>query len=32
VPVVQEWVAVRFAGTGLKVMAVEPFETVATRL
>ena len=30
--VVQEWVAVRFAGTGLKVMAVEPFETVATRL
>jgi len=32
VPVVQEWVAVRFAGTGLKVMAVEPFEAVATRL
>jgi hypothetical protein len=25
-------VAVRFAGTGLKVMAVEPFEAVATRL
>jgi superfamily II DNA or RNA helicase len=32
VPVVQEWVAVRFAGTGLKVMAVEPFEAVAKRL
>jgi hypothetical protein len=32
VPVVQEWVAVRFAGTGLKVVAVEPFEAVATRL
>ena len=31
-PVVQEWVAVRFAGSGLKVMAVEPFETVAERL
>jgi len=32
VPVVQEWVAVRFAGTGLKVVAVEPFEAVAKRL
>jgi superfamily II DNA or RNA helicase len=32
VPVVQEWVAVRFAGTGLKVVAVEPFEAVATCL
>ena len=32
VPVVQEWVAVRFAGTGLRVVAVEPFEAVATRL
>jgi len=32
VPVVQEWVAVRFAGAGLKVVAVEPFEAVATRL
>jgi len=30
--VVQEWVAVRFAGTGLNVVAVEPFETVAERL
>lgn len=32
VPVVQEWVAVRFAGTGLGVLAIEPFETVARRL
>ena len=32
VPVVQEWVAVRFAGTGLNVEAVEPFEAVAERL
>jgi superfamily II DNA or RNA helicase len=32
VPVVQEWVAVRFAGTGLNVAAVEPFEAVAERL
>lgn len=32
VPVVQEWVAVRFAGTGLGVLAIEPFETVALRL
>ena len=32
VAVVQEWVAVRFAGTGLNVEAVEPFEAVAERL
>ncbi|MCP9808362.1 DEAD/DEAH box helicase [Cyanobium sp. HWJ4-Hawea] len=32
VPVVQEWVAVRFAGTGLNVVAEEPFEAVAQRL
>jgi superfamily II DNA or RNA helicase len=32
VPVVQEWVAVRFAGAGLNVLAVEPFEGVAQRL
>jgi len=32
VPVVQEWVAVRFAGSGLNVVAVEPFEAVAERL
>lgn len=31
-PVVQEWVAVRFAGSGLNVTAVEPFEAVAERL
>ena len=31
-PVVQEWVAVQFQGTGLKVTAVEPFEAVAERL
>ena len=29
---VQEWVAVRFAGSGLNVLAIEPFETVALRL
>jgi len=32
VPVVQEWVAVRFAGTGLNVVDVEAFEAVAERL
>jgi superfamily II DNA or RNA helicase len=32
VPVVQEWVAVRFSGTGLNVVDVEPFEAVAERL
>ena len=32
VPVVQEWVAVRFAGAGLNVVDVEPFEAVAERL
>jgi len=32
VPVVQEWVAVRFAGAGLGVVEVEPFEAVAERL
>ena len=32
VPVVQEWVAVRFVGSGLNVAAVEPFEAVAQRL
>jgi len=32
VPVVQEWVAVRFAGAGLNVAAVETFEAVAERL
>ncbi len=32
VPVVQEWVAVRFAGSGLKVAGVEPFQAVAERL
>jgi hypothetical protein len=32
VPVVQEWVAVRFAGSGLRVAAVEPFEAVARLL
>ena len=31
-PVVQEWVAVRFAGSGLKVASVEPFVAVADRL
>lgn len=31
-PVLQEWVAVRFMGSGLKVEAVEPFEAVADRL
>lgn len=32
VPVVQEWVAVRFAGAGLKVVGVEPLQAVAERL
>ncbi len=32
VPVVQEWVAVRFAGSGLKVAGVEPFQEVSERL
>ena len=32
VPVVQEWVAVRFYGSGLNVVAVEPFQAVAERL
>jgi len=32
VPVVQEWVAVRFAGSGLNVVDVERFEAVAERL
>jgi hypothetical protein len=31
-PVVQEWVAVRFMGSGLRVAAVEPFADVAERL
>jgi hypothetical protein len=31
-PVVQEWVAVRFAGSGLNVTAVEPFQGLAERL
>ena len=31
-PVVHEWVAVRFLGSGLRVEAVEPFEAVAERL
>ena len=31
-PVVQEWVAVRFMGSGLRVSAVEPFADVAERL
>jgi len=31
-PVVQEWVAVRFQGSGLKVDAVESFEAVVERL
>lgn len=31
-PVVQEWVAVRFLGSGLKVAGVEPFQAVAERL
>ncbi|MFS6818122.1 hypothetical protein AAF134_01725 [Synechococcus lacustris Tous-12m] len=31
-PVVQEWVAVRFAGSGLNVVAVEPFAAVAEQL
>ena len=32
IPVVQEWVAVRFLGSGLKVAGVEPFQAVAERL
>ena len=32
IPVVQEWVGVRFDGPGLRVAAVEPFEAVAKRL
>lgn len=32
VPVVQEWVAVSFAGFGLKVAGVEPFAALAERL
>jgi len=32
VPVVQEWVAVRFAGSGLNVLDVERFEAVNERL
>ncbi|TGG92164.1 MAG: DEAD/DEAH box helicase [Aphanocapsa feldmannii 277cV] len=32
VPVVQEWVAVRFIGSGLRVAGVEPFQDVAARL
>lgn len=32
VPLDQEWVAVRFAGRGLNVTAVEPFQGVAERL
>ena len=32
VPVVQEWVAVRFLGSGLKVAEVMPFRAVAERL
>ena len=31
-PVIQEWVGVRFLGTGLKVEAVEPFAQIARRL
>jgi len=31
-PVIQEWVGVRFQGTGLKVEAVEPFAQIAKRL
>ena len=31
-PVIQEWVAVRFLGTGLKVESVDPFVNVAKRL
>jgi hypothetical protein len=32
VPVVQEWLGVRFAGTSLGVLAIERFETLALRL
>ena len=31
-PVVQEWVSVRFIGTGLRVVSVDPFKTIAERL
>jgi hypothetical protein len=31
-PVIQEWVGVRFQGSGLKVEAVEPFSQIAKRL
>jgi hypothetical protein len=31
-PVIQEWVGVRFLGSGLKVEAVEPFAQIAKRL
>ena len=31
-PVIQEWVAVRFLGSGLKVESVDPFETIAKKL
>lgn len=31
-PVIQEWVGVRFLGSGLKVASVEPFTTIAERL
>ena len=31
-PVIQEWVGVRFLGSGLKVEAVEPFAAIAERL
>ena len=31
-PVVQEWVAVRFLGNGLRVESVEPFQSIAMRL
>jgi ERCC4-related helicase len=31
-PVIQEWVGVRFQGSGLKVEAVEPFAQIAKRL
>ena len=31
-PVIQDWVGVRFLGTGLKVEAVEPFSAIAKRL
>ena len=31
-PVIQEWVAVRFLGSGLRVESVDPFETIAKKL